>query len=75
MDYKKTPEPFQMVGKFWNTGFERKGYKKKIERFYIAIPREMVHDARFPLKANEDVLIRIEGQKIIVTRFKIQPIE
>lgn len=49
-------------------GFDRKGDKKRSERFYIIVPPEMVHDERFPLRPDEAVMLRAEGRKLVVMR-------
>jgi len=66
-------KPLQMVGKFLDMSFDRKGDKRRSERFYLLIPPELVHDERFPLQKDELAMIRIEGLKLIV--MKLAPVE
>ena len=61
-------KPLQAVGRFSDLSFNRKGDKKRSERYYIIVPPELLHDDRFPLHLNEPVMCRVEGQKLIVVR-------
>lgn len=71
MDEKQ--KPTQAIGKFLDMGFQRKGDKKRSERFYIFVPPELVRDPKFPFQTNDPVMIRLEGQKLTV--IKMVPIE
>lgn len=66
-------EKTQAVGKFLDMGFKRKGDSKRSERFYIAIPKELIHNPQFPFKTEDPIMIRIEGNKLTI--LKMVPVE
>ena len=43
---------------------------KKYSKIFIYIPQKVVQDTRFPFKKGEDVTVRIEGEKLIIEKWK-----
>lgn len=70
MTDKKTLE---MIGRFIDYSWSGKGKSKRSEKYFIHVPPEMLHDERFPLKLNEPVMLRVEGQKLVI--MKMAPVE
>jgi hypothetical protein len=70
MDDKKQ---VQRMGMFLDASFHRKKDTKRSERYYISVPPELVNDARFPLQKDTPVVVRIDGNKVVVMR--VAPVE
>jgi hypothetical protein len=43
---------------------------KKYSKIFIYIPQKVAQDTRFPFKKGEDVTVRIEGEKLIIEKWK-----
>jgi len=43
---------------------------KKYSKIFIYIPQKVALDTRFPFKKGEDVTVRIEGEKLIIEKWK-----
>jgi hypothetical protein len=61
-------EKQESVGKFCDMSFLRKGDKKRSERYYVFVPPEIVHNPKFPFKPEDPVMVRLEGQKLVVIK-------
>jgi len=64
-------ETLKAYGKFIAQQFKNKVYGKATKRFYFYVDPKMAEDPRFPFRKNDMVLMKLENNRLIITRVKL----